>query len=130
MSRPKKLSLNTVLAGLPSWKAAPGEREAIRRALAFPDFSLAFAFMGRVAMQAEKLDHHPEWSNVYGRVEILLTTHDADGVTELDVAMAKFIDRAALSSGAIEPQRPPPPVPPELMAKARDVARKRRPPKT
>jgi 4a-hydroxytetrahydrobiopterin dehydratase len=129
LSRPKKLPLETVLAALPAWKAAPGKREAIRRALAFPDFSLAFAFMGRVAMQAEKLDHHPEWSNVYGRVEILLTTHDVGGVTELDVAMARFIDRAALSSGAIEPQRPPPPIPPDLMAKAREAARKRRPPK-
>ena len=129
MSRPKKIPLADVLAGLPSWKAAPGEREAIRRALAFPDFSLAFAFMGRIAMQAEKLDHHPEWSNVYGRVEIVLTTHDAGGVTELDVAMARFIDRAALSSGAIEPQRPPPPIPPDLMDKARGAARKRRPPK-
>jgi 4a-hydroxytetrahydrobiopterin dehydratase len=129
MSRPKKMPLETALAALPAWKAAPGDREAIRRALAFPDFNLAFAFMGRVAMQAEKLDHHPEWSNVYGRVEIVLTTHDAGGVTELDLAMAKFIDRAALSSGAIEPQRPPPPIPPDLMAKAREAARKRRPPK-
>lgn len=111
MSRPKKLPIATVLEGLRMWKAVPGEREAIRRALAFPDFSLAFAFMNRVAMQAEKLDHHPEWSNVYGRVEILLTTHDADGVTELDVELAKFIDRAALSSGVIEP-RPAPPEPP------------------
>jgi 4a-hydroxytetrahydrobiopterin dehydratase len=128
MSRPKKLPLDAVLADLKAWKAAPGEREAIRRALAFPDFSVAFAFMGRVAMQAEKLDHHPEWSNVYGRVEILLTTHDAGGVTELDVAMAKFIDRAALSSGAFEPQRPPPPIRPELL-KIREIVRKRRPPK-
>ena len=127
MSRPKKLSLDAVLDGLPAWKAAPGAREAIHRALAFPDFSLAFAFMGRVAIQAEKLDHHPEWSNVYGRVEIVLTTHDADGVTELDVAMAQFIDRAALSSGAIEPRgrTKPEPIPPEALDRLR-----RRPPKT
>ena len=111
MSRPKKIAVAEALERLPAWAAAPGEREAIRRALAFPDFSLAFAFMNRVAMQAEKLDHHPEWSNVYGRVEILLTTHDAGGVTELDVELAKFIDRAGLSSGAIEP-RPAPSAPP------------------
>ena len=127
MSRPKKLSLDAVLGRLPAWKAAPGAREAIRRALAFPDFSLAFAFMGRVAMQAEKLDHHPEWSNVYGRVEIVLTTHDAGGVTELDVELAKFIDRAALSSGAFEPGRPPPPDEPPSPDKIR---RLRKPPKS
>ena len=128
MSRPKRLPLADVLADLKAWKAAPGEREAICRALAFPDFSLAFAFMSRVAMQAEKLDHHPEWSNVYGRVEILLTTHDAGGVTELDIAMARFIDRAALSSGALEPQPPQPPIRPELL-KVREAVRKRLPPK-
>ena len=128
MSRPKKLPLADVLAGLPSWGAAFGEREAIRRTVAFLDFSLAFAFMGRVAMQAEKLDHHPEWSNVYGRVEILLTTHDAGGVTELDVAMAKFIDRAALSSGAFEPQRPEAAIRPDLL-KIREIVLKRRRPK-
>jgi 4a-hydroxytetrahydrobiopterin dehydratase len=115
MSRPKKMPLATALEQLPAWKAAAGEREAIRRSIAFPNFSLAFAFMSRVAMQAEKLDHHPEWSNVYGRVDILLTTHDADGVTELDVDLAKFIDRAVLSSGAVEPNPVTEPIPPEAL---------------
>ena len=63
--------------------AAPGERDAIRRQVVFGDFSRAFGFMSRVAMQAEKLDHHPEWFNVYNRVDVTLTTHDANGVTEL-----------------------------------------------
>ncbi|MBS0333116.1 MAG: 4a-hydroxytetrahydrobiopterin dehydratase, partial [Proteobacteria bacterium] len=91
MSRPRKLPLAEVLKALPIWTAAPGDREAICRQVVFGDFSRAFGFMSRVAMQAEKMDHHPEWSNVYSKVDIVLTTHDADGVTELDVAMAKFI---------------------------------------
>ena len=121
MSRPQKMPVEQALLALPVWARAPGEREAIRRALAFPNFNLAFAFMSRVAMQAEKLDHHPEWSNVYGRVEILLTTHDADGVTELDVELARFIDRAALSSGAIEPNpvREEGPIPPDALERFR-----------
>ena len=74
--------------------------------MVFGDFSRAFGFMTRVAMQAEKLDHHPEWSNVYSKVDIVLTTHDAGGVTELDVAMARFIDATALQCGAVDPPRP------------------------
>jgi 4a-hydroxytetrahydrobiopterin dehydratase len=111
MSRPKKIPVAQALAQLPVWSAAPGEREAIRREVRFGDFSRAFGFMSRVAMQAEKLDHHPEWSNVYSRVEIVLTTHDAGGVTELDVALAKFIDEAALQCGAVDPPRPKRPRP-------------------
>ncbi len=111
MSRPKKLPLAAVLAELPVWAAAPGDRDAIRREVKFGDFSRAFGFMTRVAIQAEKLDHHPEWSNVYAKVDILLTTHDAGGVTELDVQMAKFIDAAALQCGAVDPPRPKRPKP-------------------
>jgi 4a-hydroxytetrahydrobiopterin dehydratase len=88
------------------WAAAAGEREAIVRKVVFGDFSRAFGFMSRVAMQAEKLDHHPEWSNIYSKVDILLTTHDAGGVTELDVEMATFIDAAALQCGAVDPTPP------------------------
>ena len=71
------------------------DRDAIRKSLHFADFNAAFAFMTRVAMQAEKMDHHPEWFNVYNRVEIILTTHDADGLTERDIKLARFIDSAA-----------------------------------
>ena len=70
------------------------ERDAITREFVFPDFNRAFAFMTQVALAAEKADHHPEWSNVYRTVDIVLTTHDAGGVTELDVALARFIDAA------------------------------------
>ena len=81
---------------LPGWADVAG-RDAIRREFRFADFNTAFGFMTRVAIAAEKADHHPEWSNVYNRVEIVLTTHDADGVSERDVALATFIDSAASS---------------------------------
>lgn len=114
MTRPKKLPLAEVLSQLPIWTAAKGEREAIYRQVVFGDFSRAFGFMSRVAMQAEKLDHHPEWGNVYSKVDIVLTTHDADGVTELDLKMAKFIDETALQCGAVDatPKKPRPKLPP------------------
>jgi len=70
-------------------------RDAIRRDLAFADFKEAFAFMTRVALKAEQMNHHPEWFNVYNRVEIVLSTHDAGGLTEKDVTLARFIDAAA-----------------------------------
>ena len=89
----------SVLADLTGWSVAPGHRPAIQRKLSFPDFNAAFAFMTRVAIKAETLDHHPEWSNVYNRVEVLLTTHDAGGVTENDMRLARFIDEAAKSLG-------------------------------
>jgi 4a-hydroxytetrahydrobiopterin dehydratase len=88
-----------ILKGLTDWSVALGERPAIARKLVFADFNAAFGFMARVALLAEKMDHHPEWSNVYNRVEILLTTHDAGGVTALDVRMARFIDEAATALG-------------------------------
>ncbi len=71
------------------------DRDAIGKTFRFPDFNAAFAFMTRVALRAEKMDHHPEWSNVYDRVEIVLTTHDAGGVTARDVKLARFIDSVA-----------------------------------
>ena len=67
--------------------------------LTFADFNAAFGFMTRVALMADKMDHHPERSNVYDRVEVLLTTHDADGVTDKDVTLARFIDDAAAGMG-------------------------------
>ena len=82
------------LASLKHWQAVRG-RDAIANGYRFRDFNEAFGFMARVAAMAERMDHHPEWSNVYNRVEITLTTHEADGVTERDIALAKFIDSIA-----------------------------------
>ena len=79
------------LDGLPDWDFDEG-RDAILRSFAFADFSEAFAFMTRVALLAEKADHHPEWSNVWNRVEIALTTHDAGGLSHRDIEMAEAID--------------------------------------
>lgn len=79
------------LDGLADWDYDEA-RDAITRQFVFTDFSEAFAFMTRVAMLAEVADHHPEWSNVYNRVEILLTTHDAGGLSERDIEMAERID--------------------------------------
>jgi 4a-hydroxytetrahydrobiopterin dehydratase len=76
---------------LPGWRPLEG-RDAIHRRFVFRDFSEAFGFMARVALLAEKHDHHPEWSNVWNRVDIVLTTHDAGGLTERDVALARAID--------------------------------------
>jgi 4a-hydroxytetrahydrobiopterin dehydratase len=80
-----------ILPTLANWTYLP-DRDAIERRLSFGDFSEAFAFMTRVAMLAEKHDHHPEWSNVWNRLTILLTTHDASGLSERDVALARAID--------------------------------------
>lgn len=96
------IELEQALAQLPAWSAHNGDRRAITRSLRFADFNAAFGFMSRVALLAEKMDHHPEWSNVYNRVEVLLTTHDAGGVTDRDVRMARFIDEAALAAGVRE----------------------------
>ena len=79
------------LDGLPDWDYDEA-RAAISRSFTFPDFSAAFAFMTRVALLAEKHDHHPEWTNVWNRVDILLTTHDAGGLSGRDVAMAEAIE--------------------------------------
>ena len=70
------------------------KRDAITRELVFPDFNRAFAFMTQVALAAEKADHHPEWSNVYNKVRVTLSTHDAGGVTQKDLDLARFIDAA------------------------------------
>jgi 4a-hydroxytetrahydrobiopterin dehydratase len=100
MSRPEKIGAQAALKALPGWTAAEGGRDAIQRTFRFKDFNTAFGFMSRVALMAEQLDHHPEWFNVYNRVEATLATHDADGVTELDVKLAKFMDEAAAALGA------------------------------
>ncbi len=82
------------LDGLEEWDHDEA-RDAITRRFSFADFSEAFAFMARVALLAEKMDHHPEWSNVYNRVDILLTTHDAGGLSTRDIVMAEAIDGIA-----------------------------------
>ncbi len=94
------LDVADALRALPAWRPSTGDRPAIERSLRFADFNAAFGFMTRVALMADKMDHHPEWSNVYSRVEVLLTTHDAGGVTELDLKLARFIDEAAAALGA------------------------------
>ncbi|WP_420607057.1 4a-hydroxytetrahydrobiopterin dehydratase [Novosphingopyxis sp.] len=79
------------LAGLTGWDHDAG-RDAISKSFEFDDFVDAFGFMARVALHAEKADHHPEWSNVYDKVGITLTTHDCSGLSEKDVALAKAIE--------------------------------------
>lgn len=82
------------LAALPDWQPVDG-RDAIHRTFTFKDFSEAFGFMARVALEAEKSDHHPEWSNVYKTVAVTLSTHDAGGLTEKDIALARAMDAIA-----------------------------------
>jgi len=94
MSRPARLGAAAALESLPGWSAVEG-RDAIACSYRFADFNAAFGFMTRVALAAEKLDHHPEWSNVYNRVDVVLTTHDVGGVTTLDVTLARLMDAAA-----------------------------------
>ncbi|MBL8531502.1 MAG: 4a-hydroxytetrahydrobiopterin dehydratase [Hyphomonadaceae bacterium] len=88
-----KIGAAAALARLDGWHAAEG-RDAITKEFRFRDFNGAFAFMTRVALYAERHDHHPEWTNVYNRVEACLTTHDAGGVSDKDVALAHFMDQA------------------------------------
>ena len=76
------------------WKLVDS-RDAITKSLAFKNFNQAFGFMAHIAMQAEKMDHHPEWFNVYNKVDITLSSHDVNGLSERDVRLAKFIDVAA-----------------------------------
>jgi len=88
--RPSKLpdtERSAALKGLLGW-VYDADVEAINKTFTFKDFSEAWAFMNRAALLAEKMDHHPEWFNVYNRVEVKLTTHDADGITRLDIEMA------------------------------------------
>ncbi|MDA0702152.1 MAG: 4a-hydroxytetrahydrobiopterin dehydratase [Proteobacteria bacterium] len=84
----------TALAGLEGWVEVES-RDAIAKTFRFADFNAAFGFMARIALQAERMDHHPEWFNVYNRVEITLSTHDCGGLSKRDIALAGFIDAAA-----------------------------------
>ncbi len=82
------------LSGLAGWSQAEG-RDALQKTFHFADFSQAFAFMTRVALKAEKMDHHPEWFNIYGTVEVTLATHQVGGVSLRDLEMARFMDHIA-----------------------------------
>jgi 4a-hydroxytetrahydrobiopterin dehydratase len=84
----------TQLAQLSGWEPTVG-RDAIHKSFKFDDFNAAFGFMTRVAIKAQEMDHHPEWFNVYNKVDITLSTHDAGGLTERDVALARFIELVA-----------------------------------
>ena len=95
MSRPSRLSDAEIadrLSSLPGWSLAGGK---LRRDFLFRDFSEAFCFMARAALAAEKLDHHPDWSNVWNRVTVELWTHDAGGLTELDFELAEAMNQLA-----------------------------------
>ena len=88
-----------LLPTLAGW-APCAPRDALRKTFEFADFGAAWGFMSRVALDAERMNHHPEWSNVWNRVEIVLTTHDAGGLSMLDVELARLIDRHAAQAGA------------------------------
>jgi 4a-hydroxytetrahydrobiopterin dehydratase len=94
MTRPTAIPVATALAKLQGWTAATA-KDAIEKTFVFSDFKEAFGWMTRVALKAEQMDHHPEWFNVYKTVNVTLTTHDAGGVTELDVKLATFMDACA-----------------------------------
>jgi 4a-hydroxytetrahydrobiopterin dehydratase len=83
-----------MLLELPDWEATTG-RDAIHKRFEFADFIEAFGFMARVALKAQQMDHHPEWFNVYNTVEITLSTHEAEGLTERDLKLARFIEKTA-----------------------------------
>ncbi len=95
----KKIGAAAALKALKGWKALGDERDAIQKSYKFADFKTAFAFMSGAALKAEQMDHHPEWLNVYNKVEVTLTTHDADGVTQKDLELAGFMDQLATRLG-------------------------------
>ena len=100
MARPEKLddeALDALLLSAPGWER---REDALFRSFRFGDFKQAFAFMTQLAMVAEQLNHHPEWFNVYNRVDITITTHDAGGLTAFDASFVEAADRIAAQSGA------------------------------
>ena len=88
----KRIGAQAACDQLKDWHAHKGERDAIEKTFMFADFKAAFAFMTACALAAEQADHHPEWFNVYNKVDVLLTTHDAGGVTQKDIDLASFMD--------------------------------------
>lgn len=85
--------LSEALIQVPLWRYSPERGGQLQRSLVFADFAQAFGFMAQVALRAERMGHHPEWRNVYNRVDICLTTHDAGGLSALDLALAQAIDQ-------------------------------------
>lgn len=92
--------LPAALALVPQWRYSPERGGQLQRSLVFADFVQAFGFMAQVALLAERMNHHPEWRNVYNRVDISLTTHDAGGLSSLDLALAQAIDRVVAGARA------------------------------
>ncbi|WP_291079225.1 4a-hydroxytetrahydrobiopterin dehydratase [Hyphomonas sp.] len=90
-----RIGADAALAKLGGWEKGPGERDTIVKTYKFADFKTAWGFMSSVALKAEQMDHHPEWFNVYNKVDVTLTTHDVDGVSEKDVELARFMDALA-----------------------------------
>jgi 4a-hydroxytetrahydrobiopterin dehydratase len=88
--------LGEAVAALDGWLLVDGET-AITKSFTFPSFGMAFAFMTSAALQAERMDHHPEWSNLFNRVDVRLVSHDAAGVTERDLALARYMDHVAVA---------------------------------
>lgn len=92
--KPIPVPLEDALRLLPTWSAVQG-RVALEKTFVFADFKQAFSWMTRVALQAEQMDHHPEWSNIYNKVQVTLTTHDTNSLTALDLALAQYMDACA-----------------------------------
>lgn len=96
IERPEQLF--ALLSSLPSWTYQPQRGGMLEREFMFTDFVQAFGFMSQVALQAEKMSHHPEWANVYNKVQVTLTTHDVGGLSAKDVRLAQFMDNVARST--------------------------------
>jgi 4a-hydroxytetrahydrobiopterin dehydratase len=94
MPRPTAIPVKQALTQVSGWTAC-ATKDAIQKTFTFADFKHAFGWMTRVALKAEQMDHHPEWFNVYNRVDVTLTTHDANGVTALDVELAGYMDASS-----------------------------------
>ena len=92
-TRMNETEITEAMSTLDGWRRV-SDREAIAKTFKFADFNVAFGFMARVALKAEQMNHHPEWFNVYNRVDVTLATHDAGGLTGLDVELASFMDAA------------------------------------
>ncbi|MEO0883282.1 MAG: 4a-hydroxytetrahydrobiopterin dehydratase [Pseudomonadota bacterium] len=95
-----KIGGAAALPQLEGWAIVDGDRDAIEKTFRLGDFKTAWAFMSGAALKAEQMDHHPEWFNVYNRVEVVLTTHDAGGVTQKDVELGQFMDALASRLGS------------------------------